>query len=67
MSKSKKNPQNMPKERLVKSMWDYFAAIAFILAGSYFLATQRSSQGAIYILVGIFFVIITKSRENKKK
>ncbi|MDA8223434.1 hypothetical protein [Desulfosporosinus sp.] len=65
--KKTQNITNTPKKKSIKNIWDYIAAIAFILAGSYFLATQRPSQGAIYILVGLFFIFITRTRENKKK
>lgn len=66
MNKPQKSRDNTPKKKPIKTIWDYFAAIAFILAGSYYLATERASTGAIYILVGLFFFVITRSRENKK-
>jgi len=67
MKKGEKNMGNTPKKKTIKTFWDYFAAIAFILAGSYYLATERVSTGAVYILVGLFFFVMTKLRETKKK
>ena len=65
-----KNQQSLevtPKKKARNNVWDYIAAAAFILAGIYFLSTQRASQGAIYVLVGLFFFYITIYREKKKK
>lgn len=65
-----KNQQSLevtPKKKARKNVWDYIAAAAFILVGIYYLSTQRASQGAIYILVGLFFFYITRYREKKKK
>ncbi|EHQ90380.1 hypothetical protein [Desulfosporosinus youngiae] len=67
MKKTGKRMGNTSKKKPIKAFWDYFAAIAFILAGSYYLATERASTGAIYILVGLFFFVITRSRDTKKK
>ncbi|SHI46449.1 hypothetical protein [Desulfosporosinus lacus] len=67
MNKPQKSMKNTQKKKSIKNIWDYIASIAFILAGSYYLATQRPSQGAIYILVGLFFIFITRTRGNKKK
>lgn len=64
MDKTNKNPD---KKNSTQKILDYVASAAFLLAGSYFLATERMSQGAIYILVGLFFIYITKSRQKKKK
>ncbi|WP_461389697.1 hypothetical protein [Desulfosporosinus fructosivorans] len=61
MKKTNKSPD---KKNTNRSIWDYIAAGAFIVAGTYFLATQRLSQGAIYILVGLFFIFITRSRQK---
>lgn len=62
MDKTKKSP-----DKKNRNVWDYIASVAFLLAGSYFLATQRMSQGAIYIVVGLFFIFITRSRQKNKK
>ncbi len=43
---------------------DYIAGIGFMLAGVYFFATQRISQGAIYFIIGIFFIVITMVRNK---
>jgi hypothetical protein len=64
MDKTKKSPD---KKNLTRNVWDYIASVAFLLAGSYYLATQRMSQGAIYIVVGLFFIFITRSRQKNKK
>jgi len=67
MNKPQTKLEDTPKKKALKSVWDYFAAVAFIVAGIYYLATQRLSEGAIYVLVGLFFFVITRSREKKKK
>jgi len=67
MKKTEKRMKNTPKKKSIKTIWDYFASIAFILAGVYYLTTQRASTGAIYILVGFFFFGITRSRQTRKK
>lgn len=67
MSKPQKSLENTPQKKSFEKIWDYIASAAFIIAGSYFLATQRPGQGAVYILVGVFFIFITKFREKKKK
>ena len=67
MNKPQKRLENTSKKKTLKNVWDYFAAVAFVLAGIYYLATQRSSEGAVYIVVGLFFFVITRSREKKKK
>lgn len=64
MDKTKKSPD---KKNSTRNVWDYIASVAFLLAGSYYLATQRMSQGAIYIVVGLFFIFITRSRQKNKK
>lgn len=64
MDKPKKSPD---KKNSIRNVWDYIASVAFLLAGSYYLATQRMSQGATYIVVGLFFIFITKSRQKNKK
>ena len=66
MKNSQKTMDNTPKRKTIKNIWDYIAAVAFIIAGSYYLATQRPSQGAIYIIVGLFFIVMTRSRAKKK-
>jgi len=62
MDKTKKS-----SDKKNRNVWDYIASVAFLLAGSYYLATQRMSQGAIYIVVGLFFIFITRSRQKNKK
>lgn len=64
MDKTKKSPD---KKNSTRNVWDYIASVAFLLVGSYYLATQRMSQGAIYIVVGLFFIFITRSRQKNKK
>lgn len=64
MDKTKKSPD---KKNSIRNVWDYIASVAFLLAGSYYLATQRMSQGAIYIVVGLFFIFITRFRQKNKK
>lgn len=66
MNKPQKSADNTPKKKAIRNIWDYIAAVAFIIAGSYYLATQRPSQGAIYIVVGLFFIVMTRSRAKKK-
>lgn len=67
MNKPQRKSEDTPKKKTLKNVWDYFAAVAFVLAGIYYLATQRLSEGAVYIVVGLFFFVITRSREKKKK
>lgn len=67
MNKPPKQLEDHSKKKTLKNVWDYFAAVAFVLVGIYYLATQHFSEGGIYIVVGIFFFIITRSREKKKK
>ncbi len=59
--------QSPDKKRSTKNILDYIASVAFLLAGCYYIATQRMSQGAIYIVVGLFFIYITWSRVKNKK
>lgn len=59
--------KNPDKKKSTQKILDYIASAAFLLAGSYFLATGRMSQGAIYIVVGIFFIVITWHRQKNKK
>lgn len=59
--------EDTPKKKSLKNVWDYLAAVAFIVAGIYYFSTQRASQGAFYILVGLFFFFITRYREKKKQ
>ncbi|KJR44371.1 hypothetical protein UF75_5250 [Desulfosporosinus sp. I2] len=66
MKKPKKSMDITPKKKTIKPIWDYIAAAAFVIAGSYYLATQRPSQGAIYIVVGLFFIVMTRARAKKK-
>lgn len=54
MDKTKKSPD---KKNSTRNVWDYIASVAFLLVGSYYLATQRMSQGAIYIVVGLFLFL----------
>lgn len=62
MDKIKKGSETKNSNR---NVWDYLASVAFLVAGTYYLATQRMSQGAIYIVVGLFFIFITRSRQKK--
>ena len=64
MDKTNKNPD---KKNSTQKILDYVASGAFLLAGGYFLSTGQMSQGAIYILVGLFFIFITRSRQKNKK
>ena len=65
MKKPPNSIDSTPKKKTIKNIWDYIAAVAFMIAGSYYLATQRPSQGAIYIVVGLFFIVMTRSRAKK--
>jgi len=67
MKKTEKRMKSTPKKKSIKTIWDYFASIAFILAGGYYLTTEQVSTGAIYILVGLFFFGITRTRQTRKK
>ncbi|KUO72557.1 MAG: hypothetical protein APF81_13330 [Desulfosporosinus sp. BRH_c37] len=65
MNKPQKQLEDTPKKKTLKNVWDYLAAVAFVLVGIYYLATQRPSEGAVYIVVGLFFFVITKIRGNR--
>lgn len=58
---------DIAKKNWIRKIGDYIAAGAFIAVGIYYLASQRQSQGAIFILIGIFFAYVTRSRQNKEK
>ena len=56
-----------PQKNRLRNIGDYIASGAFIVVGSYNLASQHLIQGVIYSLIGIFFAFITRARQKKEK
>jgi hypothetical protein len=65
MNKPQRKSEDTPKKKTLKNVWDYFATVAFVLVGIYYLTIQRLSEGGIYIVVGLFFFVITRIKRKK--
>lgn len=55
------------KKQSIKTFWDYLIATGFLAAGGYYLTSERESLGAMYLLFGFLYLVITISRELKRQ
>lgn len=66
MNESQEKIESAPKKKKsVKTFWDYLIATGFLVAGGYYLTTERESLGSMYLLFGFLYLVITISRELK--